>query len=177
MNQRPPLAAAMGSGAVPCRYYAVTREGAVSGYEVLEAAIAAARTLGEGTDIVDTLATPYFPMVQRIEKGEPIYVEYGAWPTRTSPEQNLIEAAKKGYPPILRAFLARGPDINGRDTRGSTALMWAVASRVPENVRILIEAGSALDARDRDGVTALKLARAKGLTEIAELLLRAGARE
>jgi ankyrin repeat protein len=116
-------------------------------------------------------------MVQRIEKGEPIYLEYGAWQTRTSLEQNLIEAAKKGYPPILRAFLAKGAEVDGRDSRGSTALIWAVARRVPESVRILIAAGSELDARDRAGMSALKLARAKKLTEIAELLERAGARE
>jgi hypothetical protein len=178
MTERPPPAAppprAVAAGR---RYYVVARDAAPAGYDALDAAIAAARRYGEGTDIVDTMATPYHPMVQRIVDGEAAYLEFGAWPTRGAPDQNLIEAAKKGCPAIVSAFLAKGADIDARDPRGGTALLWAVARRVPESVRLLIAAGADLNARDRDGMTALKLARTKNLPDIVRLLEQAGARD
>lgn len=157
------------------RYYVVGRDIAPVGYDTLEVAIGVARQWGEGTHIVDTLATPYHPMVQRIEKGEPVFLEYGAWETWRRPDQNLIEAVKKGHPAIVSAFLAKGADVNARDPNGGTPLMWAVARRVPENLRLLIAAGADVNAHDRNGMTALKLARAKKLSEIAEMLVEAGA--
>jgi hypothetical protein len=159
------------------RYYVVAADVAPAGCATLEAAVKRARQYGEGTCIVDTLATPYFPMVQQIENGEPIYLEYGAWPAPASPDQDLIEAAKKGCPAVVAAFLAKGAELNARDERGRTALHWAVARRVPECVKQLIAAGADLDAADRDGKTALQLAQAKNLPEIVDLLLQAGARE
>jgi hypothetical protein len=176
-GQQPAVAAPAGVQATARRYYVVARDIAPVGYDMIEVAINVARQYGDGTDIVDTLATPYHPMVQRIEQGEPTYLEHGAWESRRFPEQNLIEAVKKGYPPIVQAFLAKGADVNVRDLRGGTALMWAVARRVPESMRLLIAAGADLNARDRDGISALKLAQAKNLSEIADLLMKAGASE
>jgi len=163
--------------AVARRYYVVARGAAPVGYDLLDVAITVARQYGEGTDIVDTLATAYQPMVQRIVDGQPTYREFGAWPTHAAPDQNLIEAAKKGCPAIVSAFLAKGADVHARDARGATALMWAVVRRVPESVELLIAAGADLNARDRDGMSALTLARSKNLPAIAELLAAAGASE
>jgi ankyrin repeat protein len=115
--------------------------------------------------------------VQRIENGTPAYLEYGASPGLASSDRNLIEAAKTGCPAVLRAFLAKGGDLNARDESGRTALHWAVARRVPESVIELIAAGADLGAADRDGMTALSLARSKNSPEIADLLAQAGARE
>jgi len=159
------------------RYYVVATDKAPSGYEAIETAVNAARRCGEGAYIVDTLATPYFPMVRQIEKGEPVYREYGAWACMASLDRNLIEAVKKGCPAVVRAFLAKGADVNARDEQGGTALHWAVKRRVPECARQLIAAGADLAATDRSGLTALGLARAKNLPELAQLLSQAGARE
>lgn len=177
MSGRPRTAFGSQAAASGRRYYVAAADVAPAGRDTLEAAIALARQYGEGTYIVDTLATPYFPMVQQIEKGEPVYLEYGAWPAPASPDQDLIEAAKKGCPAVVAAFLAKGADVNARGDRGRTALHWAVARRVPECVRQLIAAGADLDAADRDGMAALQLARSKNLPEIADLLAQAGARE
>jgi Ankyrin repeats (3 copies) len=159
------------------RYYVVTAGVAAAGCDAIDTAVAVARQYGEGTYIVDTQAAPYFPMVQQIDNGAPVYLEYGAWPASASPHRDLIEAAKKGCPAVVAAFLAKGADVNARDERGRTALHWAVARRVPECVAQLIAAGAGLDVADRDGKTALQLAQAKNLAEIAALLLQAGARE
>jgi|GEM_PF-1176204 len=176
-DQRPGPAAPSRVQSTALRYYVVARDIAPIGYGTIEAAVGAARQYGDGTEIVDTLATPYHPMVQRVVNGEPVYLEYGAWETWRFPDQNLIEAAKTGSPAIVGAFLAKGADVNARDPRGGTALIWAVARRVPESVRLLIAAGVDLNARDQHGMTALKLARAKNLPKMVALLLRAGASE
>ncbi len=159
------------------RFYVVSPDGPPVGYDRLEVAIEVARQYGDGVDIVDTQATPYHPMAQRIEDGEPVFLPYGAWDTKGSLGQNLIEAVKKGYAPIVRAFLAKGADVDARDGAGGSALIWAVARRSPQIVALLIEAGADVNARDRNGKTALLLARSKGLGEITDRLARAGAVE
>jgi ankyrin repeat protein len=176
-SQQPPAAGSVQTRATARRFYVVARGIAPLGYDMIEVAINVARQYGEGTDIVDTLATPYHPMVQRIEAGEPVYLEYGAWPTQRAPDQNLIEAAKKGCPAIVSAFLAKGADVNVKDSQGGTALTWSVARRVPDSVRLLIAAGANVNACDHAGMSALKLARAKNLPEIVDVLVKAGAYE
>ncbi|MBI3435972.1 MAG: ankyrin repeat domain-containing protein [Proteobacteria bacterium] len=176
MNQPGPhVGAPRLPAAKPRRFYVVGPDIAPVGYDMLEVALNVARQYGEGTDIVDTQATPYHPMVRRIVKGEPVYLEFGAWPTQAAPDQNLIEAAKKGCPAIVAAFLALGMDVNTRDSRGGTALIWAIARREPQCVRLLITAGADVNASDREGMSALKLAREKSLANIAEMLRAAGA--
>jgi hypothetical protein len=116
-------------------------------------------------------------MVERIEDGEPVYLEYGAWDTRVDHDRNLIEAVKKGHAPIVQAFLAKGADAKAADDTGGTALIWAVARGRAETVRLLLDGGAEVNARDADGTTALTLARRKNAQEIAEILLAAGAEE
>ncbi|MBM3554787.1 MAG: ankyrin repeat domain-containing protein [Alphaproteobacteria bacterium] len=159
------------------RFFVVAKDVAPIGYDTFEAALLAARHYGEGAEIIDTKATPYHPMVQRIEKGEPVYLEFGAWDTRAAPHLNLIEAVKKGHAPIVRAFLAKGGDAKVRDGKGATALHWAVARDKREILEIVIAAGAELSARDDRGDTALALAKRKGLSETETLLRHIGAVE
>jgi hypothetical protein len=115
-------------------------------------------------------------MVHRVDDaGEPVYLEYGAWDTRVGVDRNLMEAVKKGYPPIVQAFLAKGANVNAADGDGGTPLIWAVARGQPETVRLLLESGADANAADAEGMTALKLAERKKLPEIAEILVAAGA--
>ena len=160
------------------RYYVVSPGGeGVFGYDSAEAARAVACDYGPGAHIVDTGAMSYYPMVHRVdETGEPVYLEYGAWDTRVGVDRNLIEAVKKGYPPIVQAFLAKGANVNAADGDGGTSLIWAVARGQPETVRLLLESGADANAADGEGMTALRLAERKKLPEIAEILVAAGAR-
>ncbi len=160
------------------RYYVIPPGGeAAFGYDSAEAARAVARDYGEGAHVIDTAAMPYYPMAERIEGGEPVYLEYGAWDTRVDRDRNLIEAVKKGYAPIVQAFLAKGADAKAADDTGGTALIWAVARGRAETVRLLLGSGAEVNARDADGMTALALAKRKNAQELAEILLAAGAEE
>ncbi len=125
---------------------------------------------GEGTHIVDTLAAPYYPMVKRVEDGAPVYLEFGGWDMVADPERNLIEAVKKGCPPMVSAFLAKGCDPDAADRNGGTALIWAAAKGDIDAVRLLIEAGATIDAQDSNGMTALKMAQSKGRDDIVTML-------
>ncbi|MBM3567232.1 MAG: ankyrin repeat domain-containing protein [Alphaproteobacteria bacterium] len=160
------------------RFYVVGAKLAPVGYDSEDIALKVAREMGEGTAVVDTQATPYHPMVRRIQNGEPMFDAVGAWPTRRAPEQNLIEAAKTGSSAIVAAFVAAfvaaGLDVNARDANGATALIWAVARRVPDCVKLLLAAGADASARDHKGKSALDLASAKGQDAIAALLRGAG---
>lgn len=126
--------------------------------------------LGDGAHIIDTMAAPYFPMVKKVENGEPIYLEFGGWDMVADPERNLIEAVKKACPPMVRAFLAKGCDPNATDYNGGTALIWAAARGNIQVVQLLIEAGALLETADLNGMTALKMARNKNRDDIAALL-------
>jgi hypothetical protein len=160
------------------RYYVVSPSGAaVVGFDRAEVAARVAVEYGEGAHIVDTRATPYHPMAEIVRDGAPVYLEHGAWDTRTNPDLNLIEAVKKGCPAITRAFFAKAADIDAADKNGGTALIWAVAKGEPETLRLLIAAGADLDARDSKATSALVLARRKNRADLVEILEAAGAKD
>ena len=142
----------------------------VVGYDRLEIARAVARDYGDGAHIIDTGARPYHPLAEIIENGEPVYVGFGGWGTKMDAIDNLTEAIKQGYGPIVRAFAENVADLNQQDRKGSTALLWAVARREPELVQILLDRGADPSRVDRDGTTPLALAEQKGLGEIAGIL-------
>ena len=166
-----------GTGRASLRYFVVAAGIAPVGYETLEVAISVARQYGEGTDIVDSEATPYHPMAQRIENGEAVFLEFGAWPRKGSLDADLIEAVKTGCPSIVRTFMAKGANVNARDENGGTPLIWAVARRVAETVSILIAAGADPDARDLGGRSELDLARTRKMPSIEEILTAALAKK
>jgi hypothetical protein len=159
------------------RFYVIAAGGgAAIGRDLLQPAPALAREMGEGTHVIDTMAMPYEPMARRMEGGEPVYVEFGAWDTRGDADANLIEAVKKGYVPIVQAFLAKGADPKAADTRGGPAILWAVARGKADVLRLLLEAGADPNAADKDGDTPLKLAAQRGKSELAVILKAAGAK-
>lgn len=62
----------------------------------------------------------------------------------------LMAAARAGRGEIAAALVARGANVNAREsTHDQTALMWAAASRRPEVVRVLLSAGADVRARSR----------------------------
>ena len=93
----------------------------------------------------------------------------------TLPPDALHRAAKAGNLNGLEAALAAGADVNSRDDKGWTALMYVVDKGYMLLVEPLLTAKADPDVRAPDGATALFMAAAHGHSEIIERLLQAGA--
>ena len=87
----------------------------------------------------------------------------------------LHRAAKAGNLKGLEAALTAGADVNARDNKGWTALMYVVDKGYVLLVEPLLQAKSDPDIRAPDGATALFMAVAHGHSEIIPLLMKAGA--
>lgn len=83
----------------------------------------------------------------------------------------LMLAAIKGDAPAVRALLAQGAAVNGRDQNGMTALMWAA----PQVVDLLLRAGANVNARDNSQRTALTYAAFEDDAAAVKALLDGGA--
>ena len=102
-----------------------------------------------------------------------------------SPEK-LIKAAKKGNLESVNFQLEMGTDVNCRDEKGRTPLIWASCgfweSFLPHElkvyakiIKILLEKSADVNARDKTGRTALMFASENGWIEAAKMLMEAGA--
>ena len=91
------------------------------------------------------------------------------------PPDALHRAAQAGNVAGLQAALAAGADVDARDGRGWTALMYAVDKGYTLLVEPLLGAGANPDVRAPDGATALFMAVAHGHTDVIALLMEAGA--
>ena len=88
----------------------------------------------------------------------------------------FIKLCRTGTPEAVAAALRSGADVNARDKRGITALMWAACNSNPEVVEVLLEAGANVDARCEDSVTALMVAIEENPEpRVVSALLNAGA--
>ena len=96
-------------------------------------------------------------------------------PKATLPPDALHRAAKAGNLKGLEAALASGAEVNARDDKGWTALMYVVDKGYVLLVEPVLQAKSDPDVRAPDGATALFMAVAHGHAEIIPLLMRAGA--
>jgi len=86
----------------------------------------------------------------------------------------LFEAAKNDQSERVKSLLAAGAEVDAKDEKGITALLYASSEGHPQTVEALLDAGAEVDAPANDGMTALMVV-AKGNTEIAQALLDAGA--
>ena len=96
-------------------------------------------------------------------------------PKPTQPPDALHQAAKAGNLKGLEAALAAGADVNARDDKGWTALMYVVDKGYVLLVEPLLTAKADPDVRAPDGATALFMAAAHGHGEIIPMLMQAGA--
>ena len=96
-------------------------------------------------------------------------------PKAALPPDALHRAAKAGNLKGLEAALAAGMDVNARDDKGWTALMYVVDKGYVLLVEPLVKAKADPDLRAPDGATALFMAVAHGHGEIIPLLMKAGA--
>lgn len=88
----------------------------------------------------------------------------------------LHDAALKGRIDMLKVLLARGADVNHRNSTGATPLHDAAIGGNAEAARVLLEHGANVNARETEtGDTPLYMAAAMGREEVAALLLKHGA--
>jgi ankyrin repeat protein len=106
--------------------------------------------------------------------GKPVWVDATLKESLLS--EPLLEASSRGDTARVRALVAAGNDVNGRDRRHRTTALKAAASRGHvETVQALIAAGADLQVR-KGRSTALEDAIDQGHAEVVRILLAAGAR-
>jgi HEAT repeat protein len=81
---------------------------------------------------------------------------------------------EKGHE-IVALLIKRGADVNAKDEKQNTALMFAADKCDRETLRMLLKAGAKLDAKNWAGLTALQMGIATGNPGLEELIA-AGAR-
>ncbi len=96
-------------------------------------------------------------------------------PAKTIRPDALHRTAQAGDLDGLKAALAAGADVNDRDGRGKTALMYVADQGYTLLVEPLLAADADSNVRAPDGATALFIAVAHGHSEIITKLMKAGA--
>ncbi|MCY4612209.1 MAG: SUMF1/EgtB/PvdO family nonheme iron enzyme [Nitrospira sp.] len=96
-------------------------------------------------------------------------------PAGAPPPNALHRAAKAGNLKELEAALAAGMDVNARDDRGWTALMYVVNMGDVLLLEPLLQAKADVNLLAPDGATALFMAAAHGHSELISVLMKAGA--
>lgn len=109
---------------------------------------------------------------------EPFVTREDDWSKRREklPGNDIWSAAAAGNIKAVKGHLAKGGDINAKDSIfGSTALSSAALFGHTKVIALLLEAGADINARNRDGGTPLHSAAFLGQYEAAKLLLENGA--
>jgi ankyrin repeat protein len=88
----------------------------------------------------------------------------------------LRKAAQDGDMTAVKDLLAKGANVNARDDKGQTALLWVAPARDnPEMAQLLIDKGADVNAKDNEGETALMIAASQSNPGILAALIEAGA--
>jgi len=89
----------------------------------------------------------------------------------------LLKAAGEGDTAKVQAWLDKGANVNAKDKKGGTALMWAASRYLPHPtiVQALLDKGADVNAKGKDGRTALMVAAMAGHPTTVQALLDKGA--
>ena len=87
----------------------------------------------------------------------------------------VVAAAYKGHAKVLEKLHRANANLDARDAKGNTALIWAARMKQGTSVRLLLRWGADKDAANTRGNTALHYASAMGLLECVQLLIGWGA--
>jgi hypothetical protein len=101
-------------------------------------------------------------------------VPVGARDSR-APSKNLHMAAMDGDVEELRLHIARGDDVNVKDSGGGSPLCYAAEYATAEAVKVLLEAGAQVNFKGAGDRPPLMGAARVGNKEIVDLLIAAGA--
>jgi ankyrin len=88
---------------------------------------------------------------------------------------DLLDAARRGDPAVMRALLDKGADANTRYGDGTTPLHWAAYRSDLESTDLLLRARAQVNAVNDLGVTPLWIAAGNAGTAVMARLLQAGA--
>lgn len=102
-----------------------------------------------------------------LDHGMPIADERGNMP--------LQPAAYTGCVDILRFYIERGANVNGRDGAGATALYYASDRGHAKTAAFLIESGADVNIPNNDGHTPLDIAKRRRHGQTVDVLLAHGA--
>ena len=86
-------------------------------------------------------------------------------------DRALIDASREGNIEAVKQHLAAGTDVNAKDNRGRTPLLWAAFTDRMEIAELLIAKGADVNAKSKEGKTPLDRAINK---ETADLLRKHG---
>ncbi len=137
------------------------------------------------TDIVQLLVSKgadisplHFALYMKDETKARSLIEGGADVNRRTSNGTtpLSRAVDVGFKDIVELLIAKGADVNAKDTWNWTALHSAVYGH-KDIVELLITEGANVNARDGADRTPLFYAKDEGNTEIVELLRKHGAKE
>lgn len=84
---------------------------------------------------------------------------------------DLLAAAESGRTAEVKALIAKGADLETRDSQGRTALLLAVAGNHVEMARVLLAAGASPNTQAANHDTPWLLAGASGRTDIIAAML------
>lgn len=84
-------------------------------------------------------------------------------------------AAREGNILEMQNYLAKGADVNAKNSDGATVLLIAAAEGHTELVKLLIDKGADVNTHDKYGQTPLLVAAPIGNIEIVKLLVNKGA--
>ena len=106
------------------------------------------------------------------------YLEAGGNPDAVAGEygnSHLNNAARSGFPSVVRLLLRHGANVNSRNGWDSTPLHDAAYGCKPDVARLLLRRGADIDPRNEWGRTPVSLAAENGYLPVVELLLEQGA--
>ena len=87
----------------------------------------------------------------------------------------LMQAANSGDAAKARALIAKGANVNARDGKGDTALIFAAINGQEDAILALLEAGADPFIKGSDGMTALSAAEAYYQPKVIPILEKATA--